>query len=69
MLALVPLLALPELIEAMSHGEVDDHGGISLVAGLVGWQVALVTLGAIAAVIVVGSYLTGPIFWFIAAAN
>ena len=69
MLALVPLLALPELIEAMSHGEVDDHGGISLVAGLVGWQVALVTLGAIAAVIVVGSYLTGPIFRFIAAAN
>lgn len=69
MLALVPLLALPELIEAMSRGEVDDHGGISLVAGLVGWQVALVTLGAIAAVVVVGSYLTGPIFRFIAAAN
>lgn len=71
MLALVPLLALPELIEAMSHGDHgDDHGAsLSLVAGLVGWQVAVVTIGAIVAVFVVGSYLTGPIFRFIAGAN
>ena len=70
-LALVPLLALPELVEAMSHGHGDDyHGsGMSLVSGLVGWQIALVTLAAIAAVVLVGSYLTGPIFRFIAAAN
>ena len=71
MLALVPLLALPELIEAMHHGDHgDDHGGgLSLVAGLVGWQVALVTIGAIVAVFLIGSYLTGPIFRFIAGAN
>jgi CPA2 family monovalent cation:H+ antiporter-2 len=74
MLALIPLLALPELTEALSHaadGGDGDHGGasISLVAGLPGWGAALVTLGAIAAVIGAGSYLTGPIFRFIAAAQ
>ncbi len=74
MLALIPLLALPELAEALSHathGADDGHGGasMSLVDGLPGWGAALVTLGAIAAVIVVGSYLTGPIFRFIAAAQ
>lgn len=73
MLALIPLLALPELTEALSHsthGGDDAHGaGMSLVAGLPGWAAALVTLGAIAAVIGAGNYLTGPIFRFIAAAN
>lgn len=73
MLALIPLLALPELTEALSHspnGAEGDHGeSLSLVAGLPGWGVALVTLGAIAAVIGVGSYLTGPIFRFISDAK
>lgn len=71
MLALVPLLALPELTEALSHGAQDgDHGSaMSLVDGLPGWGAALVTLGAIATVIIAGSYLTGPIFRFIAAAQ
>ena len=74
MLALVPLLALSELTEALSHGAQtgeEDHGGatLSLVADLPGWGAALVTLAAIAAVIGFGSYLTGPIFRFIAAAK
>ena len=71
MLALVPLLALPELTEALSHAKDGaDHGAtMSLVEGLPGWATALVTLAAIATVIVVGSYLTGPIFRFIAAAQ
>ena len=73
MLALIPLLALPELTEALSHsahGGEDGHGAsMSLVEGLPGWAAALVTLGAIAAVIGAGNYLTGPIFRFIAAAN
>ncbi|OUS04144.1 potassium transporter [Rhodobacterales bacterium 52_120_T64] len=73
MLALVPLLALSELAEALSHGAQDgegDHGAtLSLVADLPGWGAALVTLAAIAAVIGFGSYLTGPIFRFIAAAK
>lgn len=73
MLALIPLLALPELSETLSQaapGGEGNHGAtLSLVDGLPGWAAALVTLGAVAAVIIVGSYLTGPIFRFIAAAQ
>lgn len=70
MLALIPLLAMPELVVAAGHAGDGDHGAsMSLVEGLPGWGAALVTLGAIAAVIGIGSYLTGPIFRFIAAAN
>jgi len=72
MMALVPLLALPELTEALSHAASasGDHGpSMSLVDGLPGWGVALVTLGAVATVIIAGSLLTGPIFRFIAAAQ
>ncbi len=68
MLALIPLLALPELLQTVPHDE-GHGGGLSLVDGLPGWQVALVTLAAIAAVIGGGMFLTGPIFRFIAAAK
>lgn len=48
----------------------DGHGsGMSLVDGLNGWQTALVTIGAVAAVVLGGSYLTRPVFRFISAAN
>ena len=71
MLALVPLLAIPELLDIIHHGA--DEGGhgeeLSLIAGLVGWQVALVTIGAIAAVVIGGHYLTKPLFRFIASAQ
>lgn len=51
-----------------SHG--DDHGsGMSLVDGLNGWQTALVTFAAVAAVILGGSFLTRPAFRFIATAG
>lgn len=67
MLALLPLLALsaaqPELADA-AH-----DSGMSLVAGLNGWQTALINLAAIATVIFSGSRLTGPVFRFIASAN
>ncbi len=78
MLALIPLLAMPELMDAAGHGatEADAHGagdghgeGLSLVDGLNGWQTTLVTLGAIGAVILGGAYLTRPIFRFIAMAG
>ena len=75
MLALIPLLASPELA---GHG-VADHGGgghgdghgdeLSLIVGLNGWQVALVNLAAIAAVVVAGHFLTRPLFRFIAEAK
>lgn len=74
MLALVPLLALPELVEALSHGTHDDgHGApglnLSLVDGLSGWQTALVTLAAIGAVFVIGQYVVTPLFRFVARAQ
>jgi CPA2 family monovalent cation:H+ antiporter-2 len=72
MLAFIPLLALPELQElaAAAHGAGDDgHASLSLVDRLNGWQRALVTVGAIAFVVVGGSYLTRPIFRFIAMAR
>ncbi|MEM1100306.1 MAG: cation:proton antiporter [Pseudomonadota bacterium] len=83
MLALLPLLAMPELMEVAGdvghggdhsgdHGDEhgDDHGaGMSLVSGLNGWQTALVSFGAIGAVILGGSYLTRPLFRFISQAG
>ncbi|MGF1502309.1 MAG: cation:proton antiporter [Paracoccaceae bacterium] len=73
MLAVLPLLALPELAGtagADAHGgHASDHGTISLVEGLAPWQQALVTLGAIVAVIAGGTYLTRPLFNFIAVAR
>lgn len=72
MLAFLPLLALPELQElaAAAHGAGDDgHASLSLVDRVSGWQRALLTVGAIAFVVVVGNYLTRPIFRFIAVAR
>ena len=75
-LALVPLLAMPELIEAAGHGAEAAHGAgdghgasLSLVDGLNGWQTALITLAAIAAVVLGGSFLTRPVFRFISVAG
>ena len=69
MLALIPLLALPELAAHGAHGEEGHGAALSLVDGLNGWQTALVTLGAVATVVIGGSFLTSPIFRFISAAN
>jgi CPA2 family monovalent cation:H+ antiporter-2 len=81
MLALIPLLAMPELMDtgaameategasAAVAGAEDHGGGMSLVDGLAGWQRTLITIGAIAAVVFAGNYLTGPIFRFISQAK
>ncbi|MEZ5801843.1 MAG: cation:proton antiporter, partial [Nitratireductor sp.] len=75
MLALIPLLALPELAGAPGH-QADHSGGhqeavlnFNLVEGLPGWQTALITLAAIALVVLAGRYLTGPVFRYIARAR
>ena len=72
MLALMPLLAFPMLAQVGPNGEVlrpsqlEDHGhSMSLVEGLPGWGVTLVTLGAVALVILAGVYLIRPLFRFI----
>ena len=81
MLALIPLLALPELMDStptavlvaegvQTQAAGEEHGGgMSLVEGLAGWQRTLVTIGAVAAVVLAGNYLTGPLFRFISQAK
>ena len=76
MIALLPLLALPDMVpQAIATAEGADaaHGAaaesLSLVDGLPGWGVTLVTLGAVAAVILIGIYLIRPVFRFIHSAH
>ncbi len=69
MLALIPLLALPELAEqaqATAAAADDHHGELSLVAGLPGWAHAGVVIGSVAVLIVGGHYLSRPLFRFVA---
>lgn len=68
MLALLPLLAMSNSGPTPgggSGGHAGAPGGVSLVEGLPGWGVTLVTLGAVAAVILAGIFLTRPLFAFI----
>ena len=65
MLAVIPLLAMPELADVAYQAGADHGGKGSFVDSLAGWQRGLVTIAAIAIVIVGGSYLTRPIFRFI----
>ena len=73
MLAFIPLLALPEMADvataAAHNGGESSHGSMSLVDRLNNWQRALVTVGAIGLVVVGGTYLTRPVFRFIAMAR
>ncbi|UTW00764.1 cation:proton antiporter [Marinomonas rhizomae] len=72
MLAFIPLLATPELIESLNHAaDITQAGSHSatLVDKLDAWQTALVTIGAIATVVLGGSFLVTPIFRFISVAE
>ncbi len=69
-IAVIPMLALlPLLVVSGAHGtdhvHADAHGAVSLVEGLPGWGVTLITLGAVAVVIFAGIYLTRPVFRYI----
>ena len=79
MLAVLPLLVVaggPRIGEdgsvlragAETHAG-DAHHGLSLVEGLPGWGVTLVTLGAVVLVILAGMFLTKPVFRHIHHAN
>lgn len=76
MLAFLPLLAVqgaPALapdgsIQRAGQAEEAAHGAehaLSLLEGLPGWGVTLVTLGAVVAIILVGHFLTRPLFHFV----
>lgn len=65
MLALLPLLALPELA-GVAHGGEDSHASMSLVSGLPTWLAGIVTIASVGLVILIGVYLTRPVFRMIA---
>lgn len=68
MLALLPLLALPELSHQVD--EVAHHSdSVNLLAGLNGIEKAGVTFGVIGMIIVGGHFLAAPVFRYIAAAR
>ena len=69
MLALLPLLAIAQGGDA-GHQGTDAHAAtLSLVEGLPGWGVTLVTLAAVGAVILVGVFLVRPLFYFVNGAH
>jgi CPA2 family monovalent cation:H+ antiporter-2 len=75
MLAFMPLLASPDLIDAISAAAAElpaneDHGSSwNLVADLNAWQTMLATVAAMAAVVLGGGFLTRPLFRFVAGAK
>jgi CPA2 family monovalent cation:H+ antiporter-2 len=71
MLAFVPMLAIPELVEqsqvlASSAGQ---HENYSLVAHLPRWAYGIAVIAAIAFVVVGGHFLSRPLFRYIAASG
>ena len=68
-LALLPLLAMPELYSGgAGHGE-EGHGGLDLTANMPVWLAAVSRVGAVAAVVAIGIYAIRPLFRYIAGAN
>ena len=72
MLVFLPLLALskaqPETGGEGGHAE-PAHAAMTLLDGLPAWGVTLVTLGAVAVVILLGRYAIGPAFRFVGGAR
>ena len=66
MLTLIPLLAIPDLIGHSSEGA---HESGSILSNYPVWMQVILTFGAIAAIYLVGKYLTRPVFRFIARAK
>ena len=71
MLAFLPLLALQFVPSLGPDGSIrmkpeeDAHHSMSLVDGLPGWGVTLVTIAAVGLVILIGVYLVRPVFRYI----
>ncbi|WP_377512785.1 monovalent cation:proton antiporter-2 (CPA2) family protein [Octadecabacter sp. R77987] len=74
MLALLPLLVISSPVALAPDGSMQladehhadaSHASLSLVDGLPGWGVTLVTLGAVAVIILAGIFLTRPVFRYI----
>ncbi len=66
MIALMPLLATGALPGADGEG---GHAGADFMHSLPGWGAALVTLGAVAAVVLIGQFLVRPVFRYVNSAR
>lgn len=71
MLALIPLLILPEFasVDHLSAVSADHHKSISLVENLPGWAHTLTVLTAIGGILFGGHFLAQPLFRFIASSR
>ena len=70
-LALLPLLAIPELQALANDASHSDghHSEISLVAHLPAWAAALVVLGSVVGLVLGGHFLSRPLFRYVADAG
>lgn len=67
-LALLPLLALPAA-RALANAAQGGHGSMSLVQDLPGWGVTLLTIAAVAGVVLAGHFLVRPAYRFVHSAR
>jgi monovalent cation:H+ antiporter-2, CPA2 family len=67
-LAFLPLLALPGA-RLLAEFERSEAGALSLINNLPGWGVTLVTLGAVAMVVLAGHFLVRPVYRYVHAAR
>lgn len=68
-LAVIPIFALLPLLAIAPTSVIPEAHGMDLLRGLPVWLKGLTFLGAVAAVVIGGRYLTRPLFRFIAAAR
>ncbi|MBY3417093.1 potassium transporter [Rhizobium laguerreae] len=70
-LAVIPLLARPELIASQTASHSGGHASQAAdwMSGMPGWEVTLITVAAVGFVVVAGNYLSRPFFRIIAASK
>lgn len=67
-IAVIPMIALMPLLATRAVPGLEEHGA-AFMQTLPGWATALVTLGAVAAVILIGQFLIRPLFRYVYAAR
>ena len=68
-LAVIPMLALLPFLAPGGEAAAVEPDSLSLIEGLPAWQATLLTLGAVAAVVLTGLFLTRPVFRWIGHAH
>ncbi|WP_448554855.1 monovalent cation:proton antiporter-2 (CPA2) family protein [Thalassotalea montiporae] len=71
MLAFIPMLALPDLVSAAEglQSSAEHHEQLNLVAHLPTWAYAIAILASIGGVIVLGHFLSRPLFHYVASSG